>query len=161
MDTKKLIRIAMLTALAAVLTLFPQLRTPTGGYVHFGDSIIYLASIFMGPVPGAIVGAVGHSISDLISAPVFVPATFIIKGLMGFLIGLIAYQKLDIKHLVFAGIVALLLVTGGYFIAESIMFGVPAALTVLVSSPVQWLMSVVASAVLIPVVSKIRGKIGL
>lgn len=149
--TRQFVRIALLTALAAVLTMFPHMPTPTGGYVHFGDSVIYIAAIFLGPVPGMIVGAFGHSIADAFTAPIFIPATFIVKGIMGLLIGKIAYQKFDIKHFVLAGIVALIIVVFGYFFAEWIMFGLGGALTVFVSSPIQWGMSLVASAVLIPI----------
>lgn len=160
-STEEWVRIALLTALAAVLTMFPQIKTPTGGYVHFGDSVIYLAAIFLGPVPGMIVGAVGHSIADALSgAPVFIPATFIIKGLMGYLIGKILYPNPGVKRFVLAGVVSLLLVTGGYFLAETLMFGIGPALTVLISSPVQWLMSLAASAVLVPVFRTVFRKIG-
>ncbi len=151
MTTRQFVRIALLSALAAVLTMFPHISTPTGGYVHFGDSVIYIAAIFWGPVPGMIVGAIGHSIADALTAPIFIPATFIIKGIMGFLIGKIVYQKIDVKHFVFAGLIALLIVTFGYFFAEWIMFGLGGALTTFVSSPIQWGMSIVASAILIPI----------
>ncbi|MEG1880632.1 MAG: ECF transporter S component, partial [Oscillospiraceae bacterium] len=88
MNTKKFIRISMLTALAVVLTMVPKIPTPTGGYVHFGDSIIYLASIFLGPWAGAAVGAVGHSLADIIGGyPIFALPTFFIKGLMGYTLG--------------------------------------------------------------------------
>lgn len=149
--TKQFVRIALLTALAAVLTVFPHMPTPTGGYVHFGDSVIYIAAIFLGPVPGMIVGALGHSIADALTAPIFIPVTFIIKGIMGYLIGKITYQKFDVKHFVLAGFVALIIVVFGYFFAEWVMFGLGGALTVFVSSPIQWGMSIVASAILIPI----------
>lgn len=160
MTTGQFVRIALLTALAAVLTMFPKFPTPTG-YVHFGDSVIYVASIFLGPIPGMIVGAIGHSLADIISGyPIYALPTFIIKGLMGWLIGKVAYQRIDVKHFVLAGLIALVDVTLGYFLAEWVMFvwlglgGETATLTavlfVFVSSPVQWGMSIAASAILIP-----------
>ncbi|MEG1441403.1 MAG: ECF transporter S component [Oscillospiraceae bacterium] len=162
MNTKKFIRISMLTALAVVLTMVPKIPTPTGGYVHFGDSIIYLASIFLGPWAGAAVGAVGHSLADIIGGyPIFALPTFFIKGLMGYTLGKIAYNKIDAKHLSLAAIAALLIVTIGYFVVEIPMYGLPGALISLVSSPVQWLMSIVASSILIPIVQRIRHKIDL
>lgn len=157
MNMRLFVRCGMLTALAAVLTMFPQLRTPVGGYVHFGDSVIYIASIFFGPVAGAVVGALGHSLADLLSGcPQFCIPTFIIKGSMGYLIGKIAYSRLDAKRFIIAGIAALLIVTFGYFIAETIMFGMGAALFVFISSPIQWLMSIAASAALIPIFAQIN-----
>lgn len=161
-NLKTFVRIAMLTALACVLTMFPQIPTGTGGYVHFGDSIIYLAAAFLGPIAGAIVGAVGHSLADLLSGYViFAIATFIIKGIMGFVIGKILYKKFSVVRFIIAGIVSLAIVTLGYFVAEIPMFGAATAAAVFISSPVQWLMSVVASAVFIPVVNKLKTKINL
>lgn len=153
-DSKMLVRVALLVALAAVLTFFPKFPTPTG-YVHFGDSIIYVAAAFLGPIAGAFVGAAGHSLADLLGGyPIFVLPTFIIKGLMGFVIGKIVYQNFKAPRFIAAGIAALLIVTFGYYIAEIPMFGAEAAMAALISSPVQWLMSVAASAILIPIVNK-------
>lgn len=161
-NLKSFVRVAMLTALACVLTMFPQIPTGTGGYVHFGDSIIYVAAAFMGPLAGAIVGAVGHSLADLLSGYViFAVATFVIKGVMGFAIGKILYGSFSKVRFLIAGVVSLAIVTLGYFFAEIPMFGVSTASIVFISSPVQWLMSVVASAVFIPVISKVRTKIGM
>ena len=156
---KKFVRTAMFAALATVLTLFPQIPTGTG-YVHFGDSIIYLASIFFGPFPGAIVGAVGQSLADLISGyPIYIIPTFCIKGLIGYTVGKIAYKNHDALHFALAAADALVIVTLGYFIAEIPMYGIASAAHVFISSPAQWLMSVVASAILIPILSKILKKI--
>jgi len=161
MTLKFFVRCGMLVALATVLTMFPQVPVPmTGGYVHFGDSVIYIASIFLGPIQGAIVGAIGHSLADLFSGyAIFCLPTFIIKGLMGYMIGKIAYSRPDAKHLAVAGIVALVIVTLGYFVAEVILLGFGAALASLVSSPIQWLMSIAASAVLIPAFKQINKRL--
>ena len=53
MNTKQFVRVAMLTALACVLTIVPKVPIG-GGYVHFGDCIIYVAAMILGPIPGAI-----------------------------------------------------------------------------------------------------------
>ncbi|MBE5040125.1 ECF transporter S component [Ructibacterium gallinarum] len=162
LSLKKFVRIAMLTALAAVLTMFPQIPTGTGGYVHFGDSIIYLAAVFMGPWAGAAVGAIGHSIADLMSGyAIFAFPTFVIKGCIGYTVGKIVSGKLQPKRMIMAALAALGIVTFGYFLAEWPMYGIAAAVVVFISSPVQWLMSIVASAFFIPIVQKISHQIGL
>ena len=82
-DFKTFVRCGMLTALACVLTMVPQIPTGTGGYVHFGDSIIYVASAFLGPICGAVVGAVGHSLADILTGHIiFALPTFIIYSLV-------------------------------------------------------------------------------
>ncbi len=155
MNIKKLTKTGLFTALAAALTMFPHFATPTG-YVHFGDSIIYIAATFLGPASGALVGSVGHSLADIFSGyPIYAAATFIIKGIMGFVIGKILYKKQTVNRLILAGVFALFIVTLGYFVAEIPLFGIETAMVSLISSPVQWLMSIVASAILIPVINKI------
>lgn len=154
MNIKKFTQSALFTALAAVLTMFPHFITPTG-YVHFGDSIIYIAAALLGPISGTLVGAVGHSLADIISGyPIYALPTFIIKGIMGFVIGKILYNKRDTKHILLAGFVALFIVTIGYFVAEIPMYGLEAAMVSLISSPVQWLLSIVATAIFLPIINK-------
>ena len=49
---KKITLTAMFAALVAVMTAF--IKVPTGineGYLHFGDSMIYLAGCLLGPMP--------------------------------------------------------------------------------------------------------------
>ena len=153
---KKLVYTAVLTALAAVLTMFPQIPTGAGGYVHFGDSVIYAAAVFLGPVGGAVVGGIGHSLADFLSGyAIFVLPTLIIKGAVGYVFGAAAKGNIKGKRLYAAFGLALVIITAGYFIAEIPLLGLPAAMTSLVSSPVQWLMSVAVSAILIPVVNRI------
>ena len=132
MNTKQFVRVAMLTALACVLTIVPKVPIG-GGYVHFGDCIIY---------------------------PIFCIPTFIIKGIMGFAIGKIVYGHVDIKHFIIGGIAALVIVTGGYFAAEIPLMGYETALVSLISSPIQWCMSMVASAIIVPILIKNRKRIG-
>ena len=53
-----------------------------GGYIHIGDSLIYLAAAFL-PTPYAMfAGAIGGAMADILTAPVYAPATFIIKMLI-------------------------------------------------------------------------------
>ena len=120
----------MLAALAMVLTMVPQIPTGTGGYVHFGDSVIYLAAMLLGPAGGAVVGAVGHSLADLLSGhAIFILPTFVIKGLMGFVIGKLIYpaENLNKRRFICAGLSALVIVTLGYFVAEIPLYGVQTA----------------------------------
>lgn len=159
MDIRKFTRTAMFAALACVLTMLPQIPVPTGGYVHFGDSIIYIAAAFLGPVPAAIVGAVGHSLADILSGyAIFALPTFIIKGIVGFVAGKILYNKTDMRHIMLAGISALALIMSGYFITETIIYGVSVAMLSLISSPVQWLMSILATAAFVPLLARVKMK---
>ena len=46
-----------------------------GGYIHLGDALIYLAAVLL-PAPYAMAaGAIGGGLADLLTAPVWAPAT--------------------------------------------------------------------------------------
>ena len=90
MQTKQSTRYLVLTALFAAAVaattayiLHIPLPTPTGGYVHVGDALIYLAATLL-PLPWAMAaGAVGGAVADLLSgAAQWALPTFIIKMLI-------------------------------------------------------------------------------
>ena len=79
--TLRVVIAAMFAAMVAVMTAFVQIKTPTGGYVHLGDSMIYLAACFL-PMPYAVAAAaVGGGIADLLVYPETIIYTVIIKAL--------------------------------------------------------------------------------
>lgn len=123
--TKNLVSAAMFAALTFVLTAY-FFHVPigvNGGYIHFGDSMIYLAASVL-PLPYAMAaGAVGAGLSDLMSGGVmWVPATVIIKVLMAAMFTA-KQDKLLCKRNALALIPAALICTVGYYLAESIMTG--------------------------------------
>ena len=71
-----------------------KIPTPgTGGYIHPGDAIVILSGVFLGPVYGLFAGGIGSALSDLIGGYfIYVPITFVIKGLIAFASGFV-FQK--------------------------------------------------------------------
>ena len=79
--TLRIVIAAMFAAMIAVMTAFVQIKTPTGGYVHLGDSMIYLTASFL-PLPYAVAAsAIGGGIADLLVYPETLIYTVIIKAL--------------------------------------------------------------------------------
>ncbi len=69
-------------AIAATTAYVLHIPLPTGGYVHVGDALIYLAACLL-PMPWAMAaGAVGGAVADLLTAPMWAPASFVIKLLI-------------------------------------------------------------------------------
>lgn len=69
-------------AIAATTAYVLHIPLPTGGYIHVGDALIYLAACLL-PMPwAATAGAVGGALADLLTAPMWAPATFVIKALI-------------------------------------------------------------------------------
>ena len=84
--------VAVFSALAFVATRFIQIPIlQTGGYLNFGEAIIYIAAIFFGPFVGGLVGAIGPALADITSPyAAFAPFTLLIKGIEGFIVGKIS-----------------------------------------------------------------------
>lgn len=79
--TLRIVIAAMFAAMVAVMTAFVKINT-VGGYVHLGDSMIYLAASFL-PLPYAVAAAaIGGGIADLLTGYVDVAVyTIVIKAL--------------------------------------------------------------------------------
>ena len=80
-----------MTSLVLCLTFFIRVPVPyTSGYIHLGDSMIYLSVMILGPVYGAFAAGTGSMLADLLGgyAQYAVP-TLVIKSLMALCMGLI------------------------------------------------------------------------
>ena len=97
-----------------------------GGYIHFGDALIYIAAAIL-PLPYACAaGAIGGGMADLLTAPVWAPATIIIKMLICLPFSSKA-NKIVTKRNVIALFLAFCISGTSYYLAEGIMFGFTAA----------------------------------
>lgn len=133
-NSVSLAMIGIFGALICVLTIVIQIPIPaTKGFINIGDIGVMITGLLLGPVIGGIAGGVGSALADLFTGyTIYAPATLIIKGLEGFIIGVIAnprknYQKFSYRDII-AVIVGGLIMVFGYFVYELILFGFPAAL---------------------------------
>lgn len=130
-------RITVTAVFAAMITLMTAyiFHIPTGmneGYIHFGDALIYVAAAIL-PLPYACAaGAIGGGLADLLTAPVWAPATIIIK-MMICLPFTAKGNKIVTGRNIAALFAAFILTAAGYYLAEGIMFGFHAAFLTSVS----------------------------
>lgn len=111
---------AVMAALVTVATFIIQIYVPaTGGYINFGDIMIFVSALTFGPVVGGIAGGFGSSLSDVLSgyAFTFAPFTLIIKGFEGTIAGLISNRR-NVWRDIIAVILAGVEMVSGYFLAE-------------------------------------------
>ncbi len=121
---------AMFIALVFVATWLINIRLPlvgSGGLIHMGNVPLFIGAMLFGRRTGAIAGAFGMALFDLMSGwTAWAPFTFIIVGAMGYVIGLIAEKK-PFKHMManhlLAVILAILIKITGYYFAEVILYG--------------------------------------
>jgi uncharacterized membrane protein len=115
----KLLLSGIMAALVTVATVLVQIPNPaTGGYINFGDIMIFVSALMFGPVVGGFAGGVGSFLADLASGyGLFAPYTLVIKGLEGVIAGLIS-NRVNVKRDVLAVTLAGSGMVIGYFIAE-------------------------------------------
>ena len=124
--TRKLVLNALMIALVFLITYLPFLHIPSPiaqGYFNIGDTAIMIAAILLGRKSGFIAGAIGSALADLAYGSfIFVPITFIVKGLEGYIVGAIANKNIDIAPSNTRRIISLvagaLVMVLGYFIFE-------------------------------------------
>lgn len=133
--TKELCLKGLMIALVTVSTMIFQFPvSATNGYIHLGDSVILLISVFFGWRYGMVAGGVGSALADLLSGYAhWAPFTLIIKGLMGFIIGKLSEHDTmadDSNHerkpfftfrTIFSGVAGVLWMVFGYFIGGGIL----------------------------------------
>lgn len=156
-DFKHYVLTAMFIALVCVATMSIRIPTPgTNGYIHPGDALVILSGIFLGPVFGFLAGGIGSAMADLFAGyMIYVPITFFIKG-MGALIAGYLYQKLGNttkgQHfsVILAGLFNSMLVVFGYFIYESMFYGIAGAAVSIPANMIQGIGGLVIAVALYP-----------
>ena len=145
----------LFTAIIAVLTLFASIPLPVGSggaYLNAGDAAIYAAAYVLGPIGGAIAASVGSALADVLhGAVVYAPATFVIKGLMGLIAGLLFKKSRWLAPLA-GGIVMPL----GYFAFEYLLYGSGTALFGLWTNAIQFAFGVIAGILLVFALGKTK-----
>lgn len=111
---------AMITLMTAFVFHIPY--GANGGYIHFGDMLIYMAAVFLPKKYAAASAAVGAGIADLLTAPMWAPATVIIKILM-VLCFTSGGSKILGKRNCLAPVIGIPICILGYYVAEGILFG--------------------------------------
>jgi len=92
LKTKDIVISGIMIALVFVLTFAIKIPVPfTRGYVHLGDSIIFISAILFGWKVGALAGGLGSALADLVGGFAYwALPTLIIKSIMGALVGLLS-----------------------------------------------------------------------
>ncbi len=123
MKTKLIVLTSAFSALIFIFTAY-ILHIPigvNGGYIHLGDSIIYICAALL-PFPYALLAsAIGAGLADIASgAIVWLPATIVIKPLMALFFSSKSElkSKRNIAAPIFAGILGVLL----YYVYECFLF---------------------------------------
>ena len=158
--TKKLVGAALFAAICYGMTLI-SVPLPVVGYGNLGDCFVLLSGCLLGPLWGAAAAALGSALADVtLGFGIYAPATFIIKGLMAavaYFVGTLlsgsrgGFGRKTAAH-VAAALLAELVMVGGYFAYESVLYDVSAALGSTVGNSMQAAAGIVLSTVILAVI---------
>lgn len=121
---------AMLISLVFIATVFLNIKLPikaNGGLVHLGTALLFIASILFGPKKGAIAGAAGMGLFDVVGGwLIWAPITIVARGVQGFIVGKIAWAKGRKGNNLILNIVAMVvsmpIMMAVYYIGEVILY---------------------------------------
>jgi uncharacterized membrane protein len=123
--TIDIVQISLMAAITFVAT--TVIHVPTFmGVLHLGDSMIFLAAILFGRKKSAAASAIGMCLFDLVNGyTLWAPFTFVIKGVMGYIAGTIAYRKnyngKNFWNNMLAFVVAGIWMIGAYYLGGAII----------------------------------------
>lgn len=99
-NTKKTILTGLMMALVTVATMVFIIPVPfTSGYIHLGDSMIFLSVLILGYRYGAVASGVGSALADIfVGYANWAPWTLCIKGIMALMMGLAIEKCMNSKR---------------------------------------------------------------
>ncbi|MEA1975486.1 MAG: ECF transporter S component [Bacillota bacterium] len=143
--TRKIVIVALFTALVAVATM--AIKIPTiNGYIHLGDTMVYLCGIFLGPIYGPIAAGVGSFLADILSGyAIWSMPSLLIKALDALVFGLIfkkvIFENVTAESLVVKYVLSLLIggsiMVAGYFVTSVVIYSYAGALSSVIPNIVQ------------------------
>ena len=149
----KVALIAILTALTTVFTIVVRVPTPIKGYISLCDVVIVFSAYLFGPWTALITGGLGTAIADVVGGGYsqWAPFSFIIHGLQGAVIGLIARKAsksgvvsdASLWSVFGAGLLGTVIMVGGYFLVGGLFYGFEPALTEIPLNLIQAIVGVV------------------
>ena len=148
--TNLLVKYSVLIAMTTVMTMVIRIPTiGTNGYLNLGDMVVFIAAMMLGKKGGFVVGGIGSSLADiLLGYTHYAPITFVVKGLEGFIAGIILETKIGKKYPLIATVVGGVWMALGYYFAETFMYGAKAALAGIPGNIMQGLFGAVTAVIL-------------
>lgn len=146
---RRLTTAGVLAAAIVLLTTLVSLPMPGGlGYINLGDVGVLLAGMMLGGGWGALCAGAASALADvLLGYTVYAPATFVIKGLVALVAGLL-FARTQKKIRFVALYPAALIVPAGYFLYEVMLYGAASAVPNILFNTMQCLVGAVIATVL-------------
>lgn len=158
---KFLVKSSVLIAMTTVMTMVIRIPTiGTNGYLNLGDMVVFIAALVLGKNGGLIVGGLGSALADILAGYThYAPITLVVKGLEGYIAGLILETKLGKRYPIVATAIGGIWMALGYYLAEIFMYGAVASLASVPGNIAQGLVGAITAILLYKALIKNRIKI--
>lgn len=111
--------------IALVFVSASVIKIPTfNGFIHLGDSMVFLSVLLLGKNRGTVASAFGMLLVDVFAGyMLWAPFTFIIKGVMAYVVGTILEKVNDAnkRNQIIAFSIGAIVMIVGYFIAGAVI----------------------------------------
>lgn len=162
-STKKIVITALFAALTFCATFVVQIPTPTGGYIHIGDSLVLVSAWILGPLYGTLAAGIGSALCDLFAGySMYIFPTFVIKCLMA-LVACVLYRVISKKahsviSRILSGICGGVVMVAGYYLVEATVmsYGFVGALQGVVLNIVQAVLGIAVATLISEIMSRIK-----
>ncbi|WP_137596658.1 ECF transporter S component [Paucilactobacillus kaifaensis] len=143
-SVRRIITPAMFVAATVVIARFFIIPVPmTHGNINLCDTGIFMAALLFGRRDGLIVGGLSGFILDLISGySQYMFFSLIVHGLEGFIIGWLGY-RVSRKMQFLALLVGVVVMVGGYFISDTILYSLTPGLLGIPMNSIQGLVGAI------------------
>jgi len=126
LTSKEAAVVAVLSAVYAALIIVLKVPSPTGGYTHIGDMIVFAAALLFGYRVGSLVGVVGAVAADFYVGYERWFVSILAHGLEGLIPGLAKGKPIVVQAV--ACVVGGFLMATTYFVINVFIKGYPAAI---------------------------------
>lgn len=141
MKVKNLTMTALMAALVFIGTRYMQIPIPAmSGYIHLGDSMIFLTVCIIGKKEGAVAGAIGAALADLTSGfAIWMVPTFFIKAIMALIMGILSERSHKTYGWIPGCLAGCVFQVAAYSISAAFMFDKSSGLAMITGNSVQCL----------------------
>ena len=156
---RNMVMAALLSALVCIATMLIKIPSPLKGYLNLGDGTVLLCGWFLSPLYGFLAAGIGSALADLLAGyAVYVPATFVIKGVMAIIacygFRLACNRMRNVPARILVGIVAEIMMVLGYYVFEGFLYGFAESLVNVPANAVQGVAGIILGAALSKVFQK-------
>ena len=151
--TKNMVIAAFVAALTCVATMIIKIPSPFKGYLNLGDCVVLVAGWILPPASGFLAAGLGSALADLFSGyVVYVPATFLIKGVMAVTANYgfrMLHKKIGgLTGKIVSGVAAEAVMVLGYYVFERFLYGAASSLVNIPANAVQGIAGLIIGVVL-------------